>query len=62
VLTARRRSDFNNLLQEQFAHLVAQIEEARIAAYRGQFDEVTLDITAFNDTLRRKNLPILIRP
>ena len=41
---------------------VQKLLEERIAAYRGQLDEVTLDITAFNDTLRRKNLPILIRP
>jgi hypothetical protein len=41
---------------------VQTLLEERIAAYRGQLDEVTLDIAAFNDTLRRKNLPMLIRP
>jgi len=39
---------------------VQKVLEERIATYRGQLDAAGRDLTAFNETLQRRNLPIIV--
>jgi hypothetical protein len=39
---------------------VQKVLEDRLAGYRGELDEIARDVAALNETLRRKNLPIIV--